>query len=48
MDTVLKNIVSREMPFKFSIAASSGPSNNHNFVNFTSSHVRLQGFIFVL
>ena len=45
MDTVLKNIVSRKMPLKFSINNDAGHSNNHNFVNFKSSHVRLQRFI---
>ena len=48
MDTVLKNIISRKMPLKFSIAGhwSSHPSNTHNFVNFRSSHVRFQRCIF--
>ena len=48
MDTVLKNIVSRKMPLKFSITVTmtSRPSNNHNVVNFRSSHVRLQRFSF--
>ena len=34
------------MPLKFSIAVTMTPSNNHNFVNFWNSHVRLQRFIF--
>ena len=45
MDTVLKSIVPRKMPLKFSIAVTM-TLVDHNFVNFRSSHVRLQRFIF--
>ena len=42
MDTVLVNIVSSKVPLKFSIAITMTPVRN--FVNFRSSHVRLQRF----
>ena len=44
MDTVPKNMVSREMPFKFSIAAPM--TLVHNSVNFRSLRPRLQRFVF--
>ena len=48
MDTLLKNVVSRKIPLKFSIAVAMTlvVASFHNFVNFTSSHVRLQRFTF--